>query len=62
MGNRAVIVADDVTNKNKKERCGIYLHWYGGRASVETSYRLLKTEKSVLCKMMNNMLLLDYVK
>lgn len=27
MGNRAVIVADDVTNKNKKERCGIYLHF-----------------------------------
>lgn len=42
MGNRAVIVADDVTNKNKKERCGIYLHWHGGRKTVENFLQIAK--------------------
>lgn len=45
MGNRAVLVADDVTNENKKERCGIYLHWCGSRKTVESFLQIAKDRR-----------------
>lgn len=36
MGNRAVIVSYDTTKENAKEKIGIYLHWYGSKAHIES--------------------------
>jgi len=42
MGNRAVIVAHDTTKENRNRRIGIYLHWCGGKESVEEFLQIAK--------------------
>lgn len=46
MGNRAVIVSRDTNAKNRKNKIGVYLHWYGSESTVKEFLRIAK-EKGI---------------
>lgn len=45
MGNRAVITASKSSDVAKSNDIGIYLHWYGGRDSVEAFLKYCELKK-----------------